>query len=409
MKNREGAEKNPAAEQADHRRTSPGASPDSHVGSEPTAWPVVNPRGAMKRLHIVIVYNAYTEGAPEAPEDRAGTSELRTQIRHIARTLRRLRHTVTVLPLAHDLFAFQRKLRRLRPDVVFNLYDDVVHGALYDMRLAALVRMMGFPLTGAPALALGLTRYKFMTASLLAGAGVPIPPNTAILETVRAVDQHHWQFPIIVQPSQEHAGVGLDRHSVVHSKKALKQKVRDILLNYKQPALAQHFLPGREFNVGIVGGNRLRVLPLAEVDYTALPADIPPIMSYAAKWIETSTEYQRTRVICPADVEPELAARISGVALRAFRAVGGRGYGRVDMRLDEQEQPCVLEVNCNPCLDEGMGLARSAEKAGISYPQLLQLIIRAALEPVPFDMGIPMLPEPPSRQKEPQPQAAAAP
>jgi D-alanine-D-alanine ligase len=344
----------------------------------------------MKRLHIAVVYNAYTENTPEAPEDRAGTADLRTMIRRVARTLRRLGYTVTVLPLAHDLFAFQRRLLRLHPDVVFNLYDDVVHGALYDMRLAALVRMMGFPMTGCPALALGLTRYKYMTASLLAGVGVPVPPNTAILETVRAIDQHKWQFPIIVQASQEHAGVGLDRTSVVHSKKALREKVREILRTYSQPALAQRFLPGREFNVGIIGGNRLRVLPLAEVDYSELPVEIPPIMSYAAKWVETSAEYQHTRVICPAPVEPEMARRISDVALRAFRAVGGRGYGRVDMRLDETGQPFVLEVNCNPCIDEGLGLARSAERAGIKYPQLLRFIVRAALEKQPYDMDVPM-------------------
>jgi D-alanine-D-alanine ligase len=348
----------------------------------------------MKRLHIAVVYNAYTENQPELPEDRAGTADLRSMMRNIARNLRRLGHTVTVLPLAHDLFGFQRKLRRLRPDVVFNLYDDVVHGALYDMRLAALVRMMGFPMTGSPALALGLTRYKFMTASLLAGAGIPIPPNSGILETVRAVNQHKWHFPIIVQASQEHAGIGLDRSSVVYSKKALRGRVREILQTYKQPALAQRFLPGREFNVGVIGGNRLRVLPLAEVDYTRLPSEIPPIMSYAAKWVETSVEYKNTSVICPAEVEPELARRISSVALQAFRAVGGRGYGRVDMRLDELGQPYVLEVNCNPCLDEGMGLARAAEKAGIRYPQLLQMIVRVALEPVPYDMDVPMFPPP---------------
>src|SRR5436309_15726075 len=106
------------------------------------------------------------------------------------------------------MFSLQRKLRRLHPDVVFNQYYDVVHGALFEMRLAALVRMMGFPLTGSPALALGLTRYKFMSASLLAGAGVPIPPTTALLETASAVDRHKWLFPLIVQPGQEHAGVG---------------------------------------------------------------------------------------------------------------------------------------------------------------------------------------------------------
>lgn len=345
----------------------------------------------MKRLHIALVYNMAASGLPEAPEDRAGMDDLLTMIKHMARSLRRIGHNVSLLPLAHDLFAFQRKLRRLNPDVVFNQYDDVVHGALYEMRLAALVRMMGYPLTGSPALALGLTRYKYMSASLLAGAGIPIPPNTAILETVRSVDHHKWQFPIIVQPSQEHAGIGLERDSVVDSKKALRQKVRDILRNYNQPALAQRFLSGREFNVGVIGGNRIRVLPLAEVSYAELPPDIPPIMSYAAKWVETSTEYKSTSVICPADVEPELASSISQVALRAFRAVGGRGYGRVDMRLDEAGLPCVLEVNCNPCLDEGMGLARAAEKAGIDYPHLLQLVVRAALERPLYDVDLPML------------------
>src|SRR5262245_58816713 len=116
----------------------------------------------MKRLHIALIYNAYKVSQPELPEDRASSADLRSQIRHIARTLRRLGHTATILPLAHDLFGFQRRLRRLMPDVVFNLYDDIVHGAIYDMRVAALVRMMGFPMTGSPALPLGLTRYKFM-------------------------------------------------------------------------------------------------------------------------------------------------------------------------------------------------------------------------------------------------------
>ncbi len=350
----------------------------------------------MKRLHIALVYNSYTGAVPESAEDRGGSSDLRQMIHTIRRNLRRLGHTVTVVPLAHDLFGFQRKLRRLRPDVVFNQYDDVVHGALYEMQLAALVRMMGLPLTGSPALALGLSRYKYMSASLLVGVGVPIPANTALLETVSAVDHHKWNFPLIVQPSQEHAGIGLDRDSVVYSKRALRDKVRDILRTYNQPALAQRFLSGREFNVGVIGGGRMRVLPLAEVDYDELPEDIPPIMSYAAKWVETSVEYQKTSVLCPAEVEPELADLISRVALRAFRAVGGWGYGRVDMRLDELGEPRVLEVNCNPCLDEGMGLANAAEKAGIEYPQLLQIIVRAAMERSRYDVDVPPLVPPPS-------------
>jgi hypothetical protein len=89
----------------------------------------------MKNLHIALIYNAYTAGTVELPEDRASMADLKRMIRHMVRTLRKLGHTVTVLPLAYDLFAFQRKLRRIHPDVVFNQYDDVVHGALYEMQL----------------------------------------------------------------------------------------------------------------------------------------------------------------------------------------------------------------------------------------------------------------------------------
>src|SRR5258708_36179675 len=127
----------------------------------------------MRKRHIAVVYNAYTEEVPDSPEDRGSTSDLRLQVRDVSRHLRRLGHTVTIAPLADDLFAFQRRLRRINPDVVFNLYDDVVHGALYGMRLAALLRMMGYPMTGCPALALGLTHSKLMAASVVAGAGLP--------------------------------------------------------------------------------------------------------------------------------------------------------------------------------------------------------------------------------------------
>jgi len=348
-------------------------------------------RRVRRSRHVVLVYNGDREAVPARPEDRGSSADLRLMIRHMAKALRTVRYRVTVLPLARDLSAFQRKLRRLQPDVVFNQYDDVVHGALHEMRLPALVRMMGFPITGSPALAVGLTRYKHMTASLLQGVGVAIPPCSELLERLGDVDRRHWQFPLIVQPSHEHAGMGLDRFSVVYSKRALRDKLRQVLQEYKQPALVQTFLGGREFNVGIVGGRQPRVMPLAEVDYSQLPPEIPPIMSYAAKWIETSEEYHKTSVICPAVVEPELARQIVSTALRAFRAVGAWGYGRVDIRLDEAQRPCVLEVNCNACLEEGHGLARQADRAGISYPRLLQMVVKAAFEGPPHDLDIPMV------------------
>jgi D-alanine-D-alanine ligase len=342
----------------------------------------------MKHLKVALIYNAFPVEEAESPIDHGGSWSLRRQIQHMARAIRSVGHEVHVIPVTEDFPSFQNKLLAMRPDVVFNQYDDVVHGALYEMRIAALVRILGFPLTGCPALGLGLSRYKHMSASLLQGVGIPIPPDTMLLERIGDVDRHSWRFPVIVQPSQEHAGIGLERDSILHTKKALRQKVRHILTTYKQPALVQGFLTGREFNVGLVGGKRMRALPLAEVDYSRLPTDIPPIMSYAAKWEEDTVEYRQTSVICPAQVEPELAKVISDTAIRAFRAVGGWGYGRVDIRMDDEGVPRVLEVNCNPLLDRGVGIARSAEKAGISYGELMQVIIKAAFEGPPYDLSL---------------------
>jgi D-alanine-D-alanine ligase len=142
------------------------------------------------------------------------------------------------------------------------------------------------------------------------------------------------------------------------------------------------------------------------VNYSELPDEIPPIMSYAAKWMENSIEYKRTSVICPAEVAPPLAHKLTQLTIKAFRALGGWGYGRVDVRLDEHGEPHVLEVNCNPCLEDGMALARSAKAAGIAYTELLEMILAAALEKPPFDADVPML-VPPRPRGALQPLAGA--
>ncbi len=350
----------------------------------------VRSKRSRKPLHIALVYNAASGLVPETPEDRGSMADLLKMIRHMSRAMRSLGHRVTILPLADDLFVFHRKLLRLNPDVVFNQYDDVVHGVFDEMLFAAIVQMMGFRVTGSPALALGLSRYKHTTSRLLQGLGIPIPPCTEVLEKVSEVDRHEWRFPLIVQPCHEDAGIGLNRNSVVRTKTALRNQVRHVLQEFKQPAIVQCFLPGREFNVGIVGGKRLRRMPLAEVCYHDMPPEIPPIMSYAAKWLENTTEYKKTSILCPTEVEPQLAEQLYDIALRAFRAVGAWGYGRVDIRLDEEGVPRVLEVNCNASLEHDIGLARAAKKAGISYPELLQMVIDAAMEDAPHTGSAPM-------------------
>ena len=189
----------------------------------------------MKALKVALIYNAAAATTTESPEDRGSVNDLRKMIRRMARALRSLGHQVEILPLSNDLMALQWRMHRLQPDAVFNQYDDVVHGALYEMRVAALVRMMGYPMTGSTGAGAGTFALQVHGLHLAAGRGDSILSDTHLLERVGDVNQVRWQFPVIVQPSQEHAGIGVERDSVVHSRAALKDRVRRIRATYGGP------------------------------------------------------------------------------------------------------------------------------------------------------------------------------
>jgi D-alanine-D-alanine ligase len=149
------------------------------------------------------------------------------------------------------------------------------------------------------------------------------------------------------------------------------------MLEQFEEVLVQEYVAGREFNVGFVGR---RMLPLAEIRFDGMPEGTWPIVSYAAKWIPGSPEDEGTLPVCPAEVDPELAKRIGEVAREAWVYVsGGEGYGRVDLRLNEEGQPYVLEVNPCPDLSSNAGLARMGRAFGWSYDDLVMQVVDEAL------------------------------
>ena len=122
------------------------------------------------------------------------------------------------------------------------------------------------------------------------------------------------------------------------------------------------------------------MLPISEVRFDSLPDGTWPIVSYAAKWIPESPEYEGTVPVCPAELADELRERITQVARRAWEHMtAAEGYGRVDMRLNEQGDPYVLEVNPTPDLSSNAGLARMGRAAGWNYDELVMQIVDEAL------------------------------
>jgi D-alanine-D-alanine ligase len=184
-----------------------------------------------------------------------------------------------------------------------------------------------------------------------------------------------FPLPAIVKPAAEDASTGLDTHSVVTDRKSLRARVAAMTEQFDD-VLVQQYVPGREFNVGFVGD---RILPVAEIDFTAMPEGSWPILTYAAKWHVGSAEDLGSRPVCPAPISQRLADRLTRVADAAWRTMQGKGYGRVDLRVDDTGRPWVLEVNPNPDLTDEAGLSRMAKATGWDYAELVRRIAELAL------------------------------
>jgi D-alanine-D-alanine ligase len=186
-------------------------------------------------------------------------------------------------------------------------------------------------------------------------------------------------FPLIVKPVREDGSAGITSRSVVYDESQLRDVVAEVVGTFHQPCLVEEFIPGRELNVALFGFPTARVLPLQEIDFAQLPDHEPKIVSYAAKWEEGSVADRGTRPVLHPQLPPGVAARVRRVAVEAFRAVGMRDYGRVDVRLSLGGVPYVVDVNPNCDLSRHAGMARAAAAVGIDYASLAKLLVRYAL------------------------------
>ena len=182
------------------------------------------------------------------------------------------------------------------------------------------------------------------------------------------------EFPAIVKPCAEDGSVGISQGSVVTGPEDLVEGL--IAARVHAPLLVQAFVGTREINAAMVGGV---VLPLSEIAFDTLPQGHHPMVDYSAKWAPGSPEDEGTRPVCPAPLPGALGARIRLMALRSWWAVGGRGYGRVDFRVEPPDAVYILEVNPNPDLAPSAGMARAALVQGWDYPTLVGRILAEAL------------------------------
>ena len=332
-------------------------------------------RRASKR--IAVLHNVDFEDArPDFDPTWASRAEVAMVSTAVATALSSAGYEAHLVPVDGDLSSLRAHLAELEPDCAFNLCESLAGDARLESAVPLLLELLGIPFTGSPPEVLSFALRKDRVKQRLEAAGIPTPAARVMS---RGDDPCDLPFPLIVKPVREDGSVGISNESVVRSREELARTVDAVSARLRQACLVEQFIDGREFNVAMLGHPTPRVLPLSEIDFTALPDGAPRIVSYDAKWSSGSVEDLGTVPVLHPQLPSTVGARVRRAAADAFRAVGVRDYGRVDVRLSTAGVPYVVDVNPNCDLSPHAGMARAAAGVGIDYAALCGLLVRYAL------------------------------
>ena len=291
-------------------------------------------------------------------------------------------HSAQLLAVDDAVEPIVDALRAAQPDLVFNLAESFGGKSALESNVAALLNLLGLRYTGSSPAGLLLAGDKSLTKKVLSFHRIRTPEFATLFRG--ALD---WAgdiaFPLIVKPPQEDASLGISSNSVVHDLRELFRRIDELQSTFQQPVLVEQFVPGREFYVGVLGNANARALPVMELDFSNFPAGVPRIASWEAKWGDdgagSGEQFAGTRSIFPVDVNPELSERMQQVAVEAFNALRLRDYARIDLRVTDDDEIFVIEVNPNCYLERESEFARAAAEAEMAYDALIARIVELAL------------------------------
>jgi D-alanine-D-alanine ligase len=334
----------------------------------------------MRPTRVSVLYN--TDYDAELTGPGIDVSSVEISARSIADALKSAGFTVELIGLAGlEVFDVLTRLRADGSDIVFNLCESMAGDPRNEPTFVGLLDLFGIPYTGSDLPALAACLHKRRSKDILLGRGIPTPPHRFLANAAALEDPSLEQldYPWFLKLAHEDASIGITEENLVRTPAALRKRAKDMMVEFEQPVLAERYIEGREINVTLIGnGPELQVLPLHEIDFSAMPADRPRIVSYAAKWEEDHVDYEGTKPVPLRDATPAFVAKCEQAARGAWDAHGLRDYARVDLRVDRDGNPWVIDVNPNPDISPDAGVARSAKVAGMSYVELIKKLTEVA-------------------------------
>ncbi len=354
--------------------------------------------GSSKQKTITIIYNFPGEDEYEALRKKVKSGEVvsptgnikdledvatvQEEIEALVIGLKKEGFEARAVNIEDDFDRLLKSLTAPRPDVVFNLVEFFNNDPLLEDRVAAFYDLLGIPYTGAPPLTLAICQRKALAKQILKAFRIPTP-RYKLVKKKPVPKLTGLRYPLMVKPAWEDASVGVSDQAVVEDRPQLEKRVRMILAEYKQPALVEEFIDGRELGVSVIGNKNPKVLPIEEMDFSDLPPDRRAIITFESKWNPLSEAFHMGKLVCPAKLSRPVQQRVKKIALQTYQVLGCRDYARIDMRLDKDDNLFVLEVNPNPDLTEGVAFMASAAAAGISFSEGLRMIVEEALKRAP--------------------------
>ncbi len=296
----------------------------------------------------------------------------------VAEALKKGGHAPNILGVHGDLPKLLRDLKRRKPDLVFHLLEMFGGRLKGDVEVAGVLDLLQIPYTGGGPAELSLRMDKGLAKKALAFDQI-LYPDFAVFSANDFETGGNLRMPLFVKPLTADASIGIGSESLVHDAISLMKRVAYIHKKFGDSALAEEYIEGREFYVGVLGNREPTVFPPIEMDFGGLPEGSLKILGSKAKWSKNSVEYKGTRSVL-AEIPDELRARLQKVSVDAYRALKVRDYGRVDLRLTETGEIYVIEVNANCYLEQTGEFATAAAAAGLDYPTLVNTIVDLALE-----------------------------
>lgn len=298
----------------------------------------------------------------------------------VAHALGQNGHDVTLLGVSNDPAEAASVLAEHPVDLAFNAAESFGDNDQLDFLLPALLEASHTPFTGAPPRALMVTRDKAMSKKVLAHHGVKVPQFVTYRLGEMPQADPPLTFPLFVKPLGTDASVGISHASVVRSFDALVARVEFIHERFGAAAIVEEFIEGRELYVSVIGnGDDAELLPPVELVFDKRRFKPEQrIATRLAKWDDDYRERRGIKTVFARRMSKKAKANLRTACFAAYRALWLRDYARFDVRIDANDDVWVLEANANPFISEGHELARSAEKAGLSYQELIERIISEA-------------------------------